>query len=238
MRIALVSPYSWTYPGGVTRHIEALAERFIEDGHHVRVLAPFDPPDRFSTVLHRGARPQRIERARLPRLARAARSASRPTARSRTCRSRRTASPPCSASCAPAATTSSTSTSRSRPMLGWVGADSTRLPLVGTFHSTQNKRLRTGSPTCSARGACSTACTSGSPSPRPPPGRGRRWFGGHYRVIPNGVHVDPERATLAALRPGRATSCGSCSSARRSSARACRCCCARSRRCASTSRPS
>ena len=41
MRIALVSPYSWTYPGGVTRHIEALAERFHADGHYVRVLAPF-----------------------------------------------------------------------------------------------------------------------------------------------------------------------------------------------------
>src|SRR5579872_2736931 len=62
MRIAIVSPYSWSYPGGVTRHIEALAERFIEDGHHVRVLAPFDPPDRFASVLHRGARPQAVER--------------------------------------------------------------------------------------------------------------------------------------------------------------------------------
>src|SRR6516225_5904552 len=61
MRIALLSPYSWTYPGGVTRHIEALAERFIEDGQHVRVLAPFDPPDRLSAVLHRGARPQALE---------------------------------------------------------------------------------------------------------------------------------------------------------------------------------
>src|ERR1700730_14926896 len=57
MRIALVSPYSWTYPGGVTRHIEALAERFIDDGHEVRVLAPVDPPDRFAALLHRGARP-------------------------------------------------------------------------------------------------------------------------------------------------------------------------------------
>jgi phosphatidylinositol alpha-mannosyltransferase len=45
MRIALVSPYSWTYPGGVTRHIEALAESFIGAGNHVRVLAPYDPPD-------------------------------------------------------------------------------------------------------------------------------------------------------------------------------------------------
>ena len=62
MRIALVSPYSWSYPGGVTRHIEALAERFIDDGHHVRVLAPFDPVDRLSTVLHRGAAPQPVDK--------------------------------------------------------------------------------------------------------------------------------------------------------------------------------
>ena len=61
MRIALVSPYSWTYPGGVTRHIEALAERFLDEGHDVRVLAPYDPPDRFSAVLHRGARPQPVD---------------------------------------------------------------------------------------------------------------------------------------------------------------------------------
>src|SRR5947209_88086 len=61
MRSALLSPYSWTYPGGVTRHIEALAECFIEQGHHVRVLAPYDPPDRFSAALHRGARPQALD---------------------------------------------------------------------------------------------------------------------------------------------------------------------------------
>src|SRR5438445_9842946 len=61
MRIALVSPYSWSYPGGVTRHIEALAEQYLDEGHHVRVLAPLDPPDRFAAVLHRGARPQALE---------------------------------------------------------------------------------------------------------------------------------------------------------------------------------
>ena len=44
MRIALVSPYSWSYPGGVTRHIEALAEQYLAAGHDVRVLAPYDPP--------------------------------------------------------------------------------------------------------------------------------------------------------------------------------------------------
>src|SRR5215831_12125438 len=60
MRIAFVSPYSWTYPGGVTRHIEALAELFRADGHHVGVLAPFDPPDRMSIVRHRGGQPQLV----------------------------------------------------------------------------------------------------------------------------------------------------------------------------------
>src|SRR3974390_2379913 len=61
MRVAILSPYSWTYPGGVTRHIEALAEQFIAEGHHVRVLAPYGPPDRFASVLHRGARPQEMD---------------------------------------------------------------------------------------------------------------------------------------------------------------------------------
>ncbi len=57
MRIALVSPYSWTYPGGVTRHIEALAEQHLAAGHDVRVLSPVDPDDRVAARMHRGARP-------------------------------------------------------------------------------------------------------------------------------------------------------------------------------------
>ena len=61
MRIALVSPYSWTYPGGVTRHIEGLAGQFAATGHEVRVFAPFDPVDRLSARLHRGARPEHRE---------------------------------------------------------------------------------------------------------------------------------------------------------------------------------
>jgi phosphatidyl-myo-inositol alpha-mannosyltransferase len=62
MRVALVSPYSWTYPGGVTRHIEALAGELIAGGHEVRVLAPFDGDGRRTALLHRGARPQLRER--------------------------------------------------------------------------------------------------------------------------------------------------------------------------------
>ena len=58
MRIALVSPYSWTYPGGVTRHIEALAEQLLRTGQDVDVLAPFDPDDRLSVRMHAGRGPR------------------------------------------------------------------------------------------------------------------------------------------------------------------------------------
>ena len=55
MRVAIVSPYSWTYPGGVNRHVDALAGELIDRRHEVRVLAPWDPPGRLSRALHRGA---------------------------------------------------------------------------------------------------------------------------------------------------------------------------------------
>ena len=42
MRIALVSPYSWSFPGGVTRHIEALSGELLAQGHEVRILTPVD----------------------------------------------------------------------------------------------------------------------------------------------------------------------------------------------------
>src|SRR5437773_163943 len=53
MRIAILTPYSWTYAGGVNRHVEALSEELIRRRHEVRVLAPWDPPDRLSRALHR-----------------------------------------------------------------------------------------------------------------------------------------------------------------------------------------
>src|SRR3954454_6864530 len=58
VKVALVSPYSWTYPGGVTRHIEALAGELLAARHDVRVFAPFDEDVRRTALLHRGARPQ------------------------------------------------------------------------------------------------------------------------------------------------------------------------------------
>jgi phosphatidyl-myo-inositol alpha-mannosyltransferase len=200
MRIALVSPYSWTYPGGVTRHIGALAQRFIEDGHHVRVLAPFDPPDRLSAVLHRGARPQPLETPEyLVSLGRTIGFKANGAVSN--------------LSITPYGVATMHDELRTgrydvvhihepvAPLTGWVATDITRLPLVGTFHSYSNKHLPNGIANLigarrvlnhlHVRIAVSEAAAW----------TGRRWFGGHYRVIPNGVHVDPERAAQAAARP-------------------------------------
>ena len=240
MRIALLSPYSWTYPGGVTRHIEALAESFIEDGHHVRVLAPYDPP---GPILG-GASPRRAaaERSQPPdylvSLGRTIGFKANGAVSNLSITPVSAWRPP-SASCAPAATTWSTSTSRSPPIPPWVDHRlGCGLPLVGTFHTYNENRLSNGIATLlgarrmlnrlHVRIAVSEAAAWTA----------RRFFGGHYRIIPNGVHLDPRPRRGLDAAAAAATRSGSCSSARRSSARGCRCCCARSRRCASTSRPS
>jgi phosphatidylinositol alpha-mannosyltransferase len=40
MRVGLVSPYSWTVPGGVNHHVEHLAEELEARGHETWIIAP------------------------------------------------------------------------------------------------------------------------------------------------------------------------------------------------------
>jgi phosphatidyl-myo-inositol alpha-mannosyltransferase len=191
MRIALVSPYSWTYPGGVTRHIEALAERFIKDGHDVRVLAPYDPPDTFAAVLHRGARPQTL--AAPDYLVSLGRTVG---FKANGAVSNLTISPHGVATLQNELRTGVYDVVHIHepvaPLAGWVATGWTRLPLVGTFHSYSENRFSNGVANLfgarrmlnrlHVRIAVSEAAAW----------TGRRFFGGHYRVIPNGVHVDPD----------------------------------------------
>lgn len=40
LRVGIVCPYSWDFPGGVQNHVRDLAEFLISNGHYVEVLAP------------------------------------------------------------------------------------------------------------------------------------------------------------------------------------------------------
>ena len=202
MRIALVSPYSWTYPGGVTRHIEALAGQFRSDGHDVRVLAPFDPPDRLSARLHHGARPE--ERERPDWLIPLGRSigigangavsniALTPTAVTTLRDELRAMRPDVIHVHEPPA-----------PAVGYDALDATVAPLVGTFHAYAANPVSNGLGNAvfgvrrklnrlHVRIAVSEAAAW----------TGQRFYGGRYRIIPNGVDV-PELVVPRAADPRR-----------------------------------
>ncbi len=203
MRIALVSPYSWTYEGGVNRHIQALAEHLIGRGNEVRVLAPLDPPDRLSRTLHRGSPPR--ERPMPDYLVPLGRTVGLgangavsnvsvfPSGISALRRELKAGDfdvvhvhePPA-------------------PVIGWDACSFRGAPVVGTFHAYAPKWVpnniavalgaRRKFNQLSARIAVSEAAEW----------TGRRWFGGNYEIIPNGVDMD-----LAPPRPERPAEPGS-----------------------------
>jgi phosphatidylinositol alpha-mannosyltransferase len=43
LKIAMVSPYDFTWPGGVTAHVSQLTSELRHRGHQVQVLAPYSP---------------------------------------------------------------------------------------------------------------------------------------------------------------------------------------------------
>jgi phosphatidylinositol alpha-mannosyltransferase len=193
VRIALLSPYSWTYPGGVTRHIESLARELNHAGHDARILAPFDPDDRFSRRLHRGARPQR-----------------HPTPERFVSLGRTVGIPANGAVSNMTVTPSSVYAMRHElreggydvahihepvvPVLGWDALLSAReLPLVGTFHTYSENAISNGIAAVPlggrrrmnrlhARIAVSEAAAWTA----------RRFYGGRYRIVPNGVRIPGE----------------------------------------------
>jgi phosphatidyl-myo-inositol alpha-mannosyltransferase len=190
VRVALLSPYSWTYPGGVTRHIEALSAELTALGHEARILAPFDPDDALSRRLHRGARPQRLDPPeRFVALGRTVGFSANGAVSNLV------------------ATPGGVRTLRRElrdgsydvlhihepvvPLLGWDALCSTaaELPLVGTFHTYSENGLTNGIGTLlgarrrmnhlHVRIAVSEAAAWTA----------RRFYGGRYRIVPNGVHL-------------------------------------------------
>jgi phosphatidyl-myo-inositol alpha-mannosyltransferase len=87
------------------------------------------------------------------------------------------------------------------PVAPWCITDSTPIPVVGTFHTYNENRVSNGiANVLGARRMLNRLHVRIAVS-EAAAWTARRFFGGHYRVIPNGVHVDPARAALAALQP-------------------------------------
>ncbi len=193
MRIALVSPYSWTYPGGVTRHIEALAGEFGREGHEVRVLTPLDPPDRMSARLHRGARPEAREApdwviplgrtAGFPANGAVSSLMCTPTSVAKLRHELRTGGFDVVHLHEPVA-----------PLAGYAALDTPRLPLVGTFHCYSENPVSNGiGNVLGARNKLQRLRVRIAVS-EAAAWTGRRFYGGEYRIIPNGVEVPAEVA--------------------------------------------
>ncbi|HWB70382.1 MAG TPA: glycosyltransferase, partial [Solirubrobacterales bacterium] len=173
----------------MNRHVEALAEEFLGRGHHVRVLAPFDPPDRLSRVTHRStAEPREVPDYLMP-LGRTLGVGANGAVSN--------------LSASPAGGFHRVRREIRRggfdvvhvhepvvPLVGWNAALGARAPVVGTFHAYSTKAIpnhvasmlgaRRVFNRLSARIAVSEAAAW----------TGRRWFGGHYEIVPNGVDVE------------------------------------------------
>ncbi len=191
MRIALISPYSWTYPGGVTRHIEALSAELRALGHDARILAPYDPDDALARHLHRAARPQRLQAPEgfvslgrtfgLPANGAVSNITGLPGAVLALRRELRDGGYDVVHLHEPVV-----------PMVCWdVLRGACGLPLVGTFHTYSENPISNGIAAVPLGGrrrmnrlrvriAVSEAAAWTA----------RRFYGGRYRIVPNGVHLD------------------------------------------------
>ncbi|HEX6117529.1 MAG TPA: lysylphosphatidylglycerol synthase domain-containing protein [Solirubrobacterales bacterium] len=207
MRVALVSPYSWTYGGGVNGHVADLAEE-LGRRHDVRILAPWDPPDRITRLTHRGSPQEHAMPENLVPLGRSfalsgngsvSNLAWSPTGMVKLRRA--LAAEPFDV------------VHVHEPIAPFIGPDTCSwrgAPVVGTFHAYSTNSITNNLGNLAGvrrklnqlhqRIAVSEAAAW----------TGRRWFGGEYTVIPNGVDLSappsrpkPASAELRVLFVGR-----------------------------------
>ncbi|HET8955237.1 MAG TPA: glycosyltransferase [Solirubrobacterales bacterium] len=173
----------------MNRHVEALAEEFLGRGHDVRVLAPVDPPGRLSRALHRAQAEARELPDYLMPLGRTAGFGANGSVSN-------LAPFPAGGVVAPRRLVRSGEFDVIHvhepvvPLVGWNATLGARDPVVGTFHTYSTRPLpnyianalgaRRVFNRLSARIAVSEAAAW----------TGRRWFGGEYTIVPNGVDVD------------------------------------------------
>src|SRR6201992_4272764 len=189
VRIGLVSPYSWSFQGGVNRHVEALAEECLGRGHDVRVLAPVDPPGPISRATHRKSVPTVELPDYLTPLGRSVGFGANGAVSN-------IASTPMSGYVRPRREVRMGDFDVIHvheplaPLVGWNAVLGAKTPVVGTFHAYSTKAFpnhvasalgaRRMFHRLSARIAVSEAAAW----------TGQRWFGGEYTIVPNGVDID------------------------------------------------
>jgi phosphatidylinositol alpha-mannosyltransferase len=173
----------------VNRHVEALAEEFLGRGHDVRVLAPVDPPGRLSRALHRAP----AEDLQLPDYL-------IPLGRTMGFGANGSVSNlapfPAGGVVAPRRLVRSGEFDVIHvhepvvPLVGWNATLGARDPVVGTFHTYSTKPMpnhianAVGARRMLNRLAARIAVSEAAAW------TGRRWFGGEYTIVPNGVDVD------------------------------------------------
>ena len=202
MRVALVSPYSWTYPGGVARHIEGLATELLASGHDVRVLAPVDAPGRAATLLHRGIGPQPRE---LPEwLVPLGGTVGWP---SNGAISNLAITPRALCALRGELATGGFDVVHVHepvaPVMSWDALTYSPVPVVGTFHCYSEARApHAAAVLAGARRKLNRLHVRIAVS-EAAEWTARRFYGGRYRIIPNAVHVPPEGApALPSRAPG------------------------------------
>ncbi len=120
------------------------------------------------------------------------------------------------------------------PLIGWDAALSSKAPVVGTFHAYSTKALPNHAATLLGARRVLNKLTARIAVSEAAAWTGRRWFGGEYEIVPNGVDV---AAAPQGPKPPSEELPHRSSSAAPRSARACRCCSPRSAAWSSTSPP-
>jgi phosphatidyl-myo-inositol alpha-mannosyltransferase len=212
VRVGLVCPYSYTYPGGVLAHVEALAAELRGRGHEVRVLAPVDPDDRLTRMLHRGAAPTVRELPPPDQFV--------PLGRTVGFESNGAVS---NLSHEPRTATTLGHEMRSgwydvlhvhEPNAGvapWFAIENAPMPVVGTFHAYATKPVPMAIGNLAGQRRLFNKLTLRIAVSEAARWTGERFYGGHYRIVPNGVDLTravpgakPRNERLELLFVGRA----------------------------------
>jgi phosphatidylinositol alpha-mannosyltransferase len=172
----------------VNRHVEALAEEFIARGDHVRVIAPFDPPDRLSKALHRAPAEPREKPDYLIGVGRTVGIGANGAVSN--------------LSVFPEGITATRRALRDgdfdvvhvhepiAPLLGWDTALSSETPVVGTFHAYSTKAFPNHTANLLGARRVVNKLSAKIAVSEAAEWTGKRWFGGSYEIVPNGVDLD------------------------------------------------